>query len=502
MKNILLATSECVPFVKTGGLADVAGSLPKYFDRRKYDVRVIMPNYEMIPEQYKKKMELVDSFYTGWNFEDRYVGLLKLEIDKVTYYFIDNTDFYKGKTPYSDSVAEDIEKFSFFSRQVLSVLKHLDWKPDIIHCNDWQTALIPVYLKDSFQGDVYYHQMKTIFTIHNLKFQGIYGLKEMPALTNLSEYYFTPDKLEAYGDGNMLKGGLVFTDRITTVSETYAEEIKTPFYGEKLDGVLREREDVLSGIVNGIDVNFYNPSTDGDIPVHYDVRTALKGKAENKLALQQELGLKQDPDAFMIGIVSRLTDQKGLDLVEEVISKICTPDVQLVVLGTGTKKYEELFAKYAKKYPDRVSNNTYYSESLSHRIYAGCDAYLMPSIFEPCGLSQLMALRYGTLPIVRETGGLKDTVVPFDKEKNEGTGFSFKRINAKEMLACIEEAKDVFKNDKEAWNNMILRAMNQDFSWKASAKKYGALYDELVEEKKAAEQYYRRVNRLHGKTGK
>ncbi len=491
MKNILLASSECVPFVKTGGLADVAGALPKYFDKRRYDVRVILPNYSVIPEVYQQQMEYVTHFYTGWNFQDRYVGLLKLVLDGVTFYFIDCKDFFSGDKPYGD-IRGDIEKFAFFSRQVLSVLPHLDWKPDIIHCNDWQTGLIPVYLNDSFQGDVFYHQMKTIFTIHNLKFQGIWSLEEMPRLTGLSEYYFTSDKLEAYGDGNMLKGGLIYADRITTVSDTYAEEIKMPFYGEKMDGVLRARENVLSGIVNGIDVNFYNPKTDADIASHYDVRTVYKGKAENKKALQKELGLKEDPNSFMIGICSRLTDQKGLDLVDYVMDEICAPDVQFVILGTGDPKYEAMFRSYADRYPDRVSANFFYSESLSHRIYAGCDAYLMPSLFEPCGLSQLMALRYGTIPIVRETGGLKDTVQPYNEYTDEGTGFSFANINAHEMLNCINTAKSVYYNHRDAWDRMVLRAMNQDYSWKASAKKYGKLYDELIDEKRATEKEFKK----------
>lgn len=494
MKKILLATSECMPFVKTGGLADVAGAMPKYFDKRRYDVRVIMPMYTLIDEKYKEQMEYMTHFYTGWNFQDRYVGLLKLEMDGVTYYFIDCNDFFSGDKPYG-YIRDDVEKFAFFSRQVLSVLPHLNWKPDIIHCNDWQTGLIPVYLNDSFQGDVFYHQMKTIFTIHNLKFQGIWSLQDMPKLTNLSEYYFTPDKLEAYGDGNMLKGGLVYADRITTVSETYAEEIKTPFYGEHLDGLLKARENVLSGIVNGIDVNYYNPKTDADIPFHYDVKNALEGKAENKKALQKELGLKEDPNAFMIGIVSRLTDQKGLDLVDYVMEQLCAPDVQLVILGTGDEKYENLFKFYHEKYPDRVSNNNFYSESLSHRIYAGCDAYLMPSIFEPCGLSQLMALRYGTLPIVRETGGLKDTVHAYNEYTNEGTGFSFANINANEMMDCINYAKYIYQNKRDAFNEMVIRAMKEDFSWKASAKKYGELYDELVDEKKETEKQFKQSQR-------
>lgn len=481
--NVLFAASECVPFIKTGGLADVAGSLPKHFDKKKYDVRVIMPKYTCIKDSLRERMEYVTHFYTGFCWRDQYVGLYQLELDGVIIYFIDSEFYFSGSWPYSN-VYDDIEKFAFFSRMVLSVLPLLSWKPDIIHCHDWQTGLIPVYLNDSFQGDLFYHHMKTIFTIHNLKFQGTWDVKTMMDKTGLSAYYFTPDKLEAYKNGNMLKGGLVYADRITTVSETYADEIRMPFYGEGLDGLLRAKSDRLTGIVNGIDTDFYNPAADPDIAKTYTTRSAVKGKAENKAALQEELGLEKNPNAFLIGMISRLTDQKGFDLIDCVMRDLAElPNVQLAILGTGEKRYEDMLRYYASVYPGKISSNIYFSEPLSHRIYAGCDAFLMPSLFEPCGLSQLMSLRYGTLPIVRETGGLKDTVIAYNEVTNEGTGFSFRNYNAHEMLGIIQYAKHVYENQRKAWDEMLVRAMKQDFSWAASARKYQKLYDELLKEK-------------------
>ena len=480
--NVLFATSECVPFIKTGGLADVAGSLPKYFSKKKYDVRVIMPKYTCIKDSFREKMEYVTHFYMDFNWKSQYVGVYRLVLNDVTFYFLDSEYYFGGSWPYS-TIYGDIEKFAFFDRSVLSVLPLLGWKPDILHCHDWQTGLIPVYLNDSFQGDLFFHHMKTVFTIHNLKFQGIGDIPYVMEKTGLSAYYFTPDKLESYGDGNMLKGGLVYSDRITTVSDSYAEEIKLPFYGEGLAPVLRAKDSKLRGIVNGIDTEFYNPDNDPDIYAKYSVKNALKAKAQNKKKLQKELGLKQDPDVMMLGIVSRLTDQKGFDLIDCVMNQICESGIQLVILGTGEKRYENMFRYYASMYPDRVSAQIYYSEAMSHKIYASADAFLMPSLFEPCGLSQLMALRYGTLPIVRETGGLRDTVHPFNEITNEGTGFSFANYNAHEMLGILRYAKHVYENSRASWDEMVLRAMKEDFSWASSAKKYEKLYDELMAEK-------------------
>jgi starch synthase len=317
-------------------------------------------------------------------------------------------------------------------------------------------------------------------TIHNLKFQGVWDKKTVMDITGLSEYYFTADKMEAYGDANYLKIGIVYADYVTTVSETYAEEIKMPFYGEGLDGLMRAKSNRLRGIVNGLDYEEYNPENDPYLAKTYNAMTFRKEKIKNKRAFQEELGLAKDDKKFMIGICSRLTDQKGLDLVDCVIEEICAEDTQLVVLGTGEEKYENLFRHFAWKYPDRVSANIYYSNDRSHRLYASCDAFLMPSLFEPCGLSQLMCLRYGTIPIVRETGGLKDTVIPYNEFNNSGTGFSFANYNAHEMLACIRYAKDVFFDRKREWNKLIDRAMAEDYSWSSPSKKYEEVYDMLL----------------------
>ena len=478
MKNVLFVASECVPFVKTGGLADVVGSLPKYFDKNEFDVRVMVPKYACIPEEWKNKMNYVTHFYIDLAWRKQYVGIMEMEYEGVKFYFIDNEFYFAGFQPYGN-IHEDIEKFAFFCKASLSALPSLNFRPDIIHCHDWQTGLIPVYLHDAFQQSEFYRGIQSIMTIHNLKFQGVWDKKTVMDTAGLDAYYFTPDKLEAFGDANYLKGGLVYADQITTVSNTYAEEIKTPFYGEKLDGLINAKSGCLTGIVNGLDYDEYNPAKDPLIYANYDARTFRKEKIKNKRGLQKELGLSQDDKKFMIGIVSRLTDQKGFDLIDYVIEEICAEDTQLVVLGTGEEKYENLFRHFAWKYPDRVSANIYYSNERSHKIYAACDAFLMPSLFEPCGLSQLMSLRYGTVPIVRETGGLKDTVEPYNEYESKGTGFSFSNYNAHEMLNTIRYAKDVYYNRKREWNKIVDRGMKTDFSWNSSARKYEELYNSL-----------------------
>ena len=479
MKNVLFIASEAVPFIKTGGLADVAGSLPKYFDKTKYDVRVMIPNYKCISQNYKDQMHFVTSFYMDLAWRSQYVGVLEMEYDGVQFYFIDNEYYFNGFKPYG-YIHEDIEKFAFFSKASLSALPLINFKPDIIHCHDWQTGLIPVYMKERFHEGDFFRDMKSIMTIHNLKFQGIWDMKAVKDITGLPDSYFTSDKLEAFGDANYLKGGIVYADKVTTVSNSYAEEIKTPFYGEKLDGLMRARSNDLVGIVNGIDYEEFNPETDKRIVRNYNQVTFRKEKFKNKIALQKELGLEENPDAFMLGIVSRLTDQKGLDLVECVLDQICAEDVQLVVLGTGEGKYQDMFTYYSRKYPERVSANIFYSEALSHRIYASCDAFLMPSLFEPCGLSQLMSLRYGTVPIVRETGGLKDTVMPYNEYEQTGTGFSFANYNAHEMLGVLRYAMRVYYTQRKCWNGIAERAMREDFSWKKSAETYARLYEDIV----------------------
>ncbi len=478
MKKVLFVASECVPFVKTGGLADVVGSLPKYLDKEQFDVRVMLPKYMMIPDHFKQNMQYKTHFYMELNWRSQYVGVLESVVDGITFYFIDNEFYFSGMKPYGN-IYEDIEKFTFFSRACLSALPVIDFRPDIIHCHDWQTGLVPVYLHDSFQGGEFFRGIKTIMTIHNLKFQGVWDKKTIKNITGLGDYYFAPDKLEAYGDANYLKGGIVYADYVTTVSDSYANEIRMPFYGEGLDGLMNAKANRLVGILNGIDYNEYNPETDPFIVQHYNAKNFRKEKVKNKCALQEELGLEVNDKKFMIGIVSRLTDQKGFDLIDYVIEEICAEDTQLVVLGTGEEKYEHLFRHFAWKYSNRVSANIFYSNERSHRIYAACDAFLMPSLFEPCGLSQLMSLRYGTVPIVRETGGLRDTVQPYNQYEGTGTGFGFCNYNAHEMLGTVRYAKDVYYNHRREWNKIIDRGMAADFSWSASARKYEDLYNRM-----------------------
>ncbi len=480
MKKILFAASEGVPFIKTGGLADVVGSLPKCIDREYFDVRVIIPKYSCMKQNMKDKMSYVTHFYMDFNWKNEYVGIMEAVEDGVHYYFIDNEYYFNCSKPYSDDPVWEIERYAFFSKAVLSALPTIGFQPDVIHCHDWQTGLIPVYLKERFRGNDFYWNMKSVITIHNLKFQGKWDVQTVQRITGLSEYFFAPDKLEAYKDANLLKGGIVYADAVTTVSNTYAEEIKTEFYGEGLDGLLRARSGDLRGIVNGIDYTDFNPEADRYIVKNYDAMTFRKEKIKNKRALQKELGLTQDDKKMMIGIVSRLTDQKGLDLIACVLDELCQDDIQLVVLGTGEERYENMFRHFDWKYGDKVSANIFYSEEMSHKIYASCDAFLMPSLFEPCGLSQLMALRYGTIPIVRETGGLKDTVEPYNEYESTGTGFSFTNYNAHEMLHTIRYAEHIYYDKKREWNKLVDRAMAADFSWGVSAKKYQDMYDWLI----------------------
>ena len=479
MKKVLYVASEAVPFIKTGGLADVVGSLPKCFPKEYFDVRVVIPKYACMKPQFKEQLCYITHFYLDLNWRQQYVGIFETEYDGIRFYFIDNEEHFSGDKPYYGMPA-DLEKFAFFSKAALSILPVIDFRPDIIHCHDWQTGLIPVYLKERFQGSDFYRGIKSIMTIHNLKFQGVYDIKTIKNITGLSDYFFTPDKLESNKDANYLKGGLVYADAITTVSNTYAEEIKTPFYGEGLDGLMCARSNSLRGIVNGIDYGEYNPETDTMIAKNYNAKTFRKEKVKNKLALQEELGLEVNPKTMMLGIVSRLTDQKGFDLIAYVMDELCQDGIQLVVLGTGEEKYENMFRHFAWKYDKKVSANIYYSEALSHKIYAASDAFLMPSLFEPCGLSQLMSLRYGTVPIVRETGGLKDTVQPYNEFEGTGTGFSFTNYNAHEMLGTIRYAEQVYYDRKREWNKIIDRAMAKDYSWNNSAKQYEEMYNWLA----------------------
>jgi len=480
MKKVLFIASECVPFVKTGGLADVVGSLPKYLDKKNYEVRVIIPNYMCIKSEWKEKMNYLTHFYMDMAWRSQYVGIMELKYDGIQYYFIDNEYYFAGDRPYGN-IYEDVEKFAFFSKAALSILPVVNYQPDIVHCHDWQTGLVPVYLNDSFHKGEFYADMKSMMTIHNLKFQGVWNIPAVQDAAGLDMSYFTSDKLEAFGDANYLKGGIVYADLVTTVSHTYAEEIKTPYYGEHLDGLMRARSNSLYGIINGLDYQEWNPKTDSMIYKNYSVDTFRKNKVKNKLELQKELGLEVDSHVMLIGIVSRLTDQKGFDLIDRVMDELCQDAMQIVVLGTGEERYENMFRHFAWKYNGKVAACIYYSDELSHKIYAASDAFLMPSLFEPCGLSQIISLRYGTIPIVRETGGLKDTVVPYNEYEETGTGISFTNYNAHEMLDAIRYAQAVYYDKKRSWNKLVERAMKVDFSWTNSARQYEELYDKIIQ---------------------
>ena len=477
--KVLFATSECAPFIKTGGLGDVVGSLPQTLREKGVDARVILPLYKSIPQKFKDEMRYIDNIYIDIAWRRQYCGVFELEFNNCIYYFIDNKFYFDGDKPY-DHIHLDCEKFIFFSKAVLSILPPIGFCPDVVHCNDWQTGAVPVFL-DTFRDNPFYRDMRSVITIHNLKFQGRWDINGIRDAMGISDYYFTSDKLEFYNDANLLKGGMVYADKVTTVSDTYAQEIKTPYFGEGLDSLLRARENDLWGIVNGISYEDWNPQKDEYIEKKYTPRTVKSGKAQNKAALQKELGLPEDPDKMLIGIVSRLTDQKGFDLIAYKLEELCqNKSCQVVVLGTGEEKYENLFRHYSWKYPDVLSAQITYSNEMSHKIYASCDAFLMPSAFEPCGLSQIISMKYGTLPIVRETGGLKDTVIPYNQYTGEGYGFSFANYNADEMLGCIYSAMDVYYNNKPAWIKLARQAMAADYSWDVSADKYINMYSDIT----------------------
>ena len=480
MKKILFVSSEAVPYIKTGGLADVVGSLPKYFDRNEYDVRVMLPKYACMDAAFLPNLRFVCHFYVNLNWRKQYVGILESEYRGIHYYFVDNEFYFAGSSPYNN-IYEDVEKFAYFSKAVLASLPYIDYAPDVIHCHDWQTGLVPVYLHTAFGDDNFYAGIKTVFSIHNLKFQGRWRIREVIDITGLPEQIFNDKELESYGEANYLKGGVVYADAVTTVSPSYANEITTQEGGEGLHGLMNARRNVLYGILNGIDYDEFNPQTDPYIESNFSSKSVLSGKKANKAALQKELGLSVRESAFVIGIVSRLTEQKGFDLVSYIMDDLVSQlDVQIVILGTGESKFENVFHHFHSQYPDKVSAYIGYSEEKAHKIYASADAFLMPSLFEPCGLSQMMSMRYGTIPIVRETGGLKDTVQAYNEYENTGTGFSFCNFNADDMKYVVEYAYHVFRDERKAWEDMMQRAMAQDFSWNTSAAQYKEMYDWLI----------------------
>ena len=480
-RSVAFIGSECHPFVKTGGLGDVMYALPRELVRLNCDVRVILPRYACIPQQYQDKMVYRGEFYMdlGRTGREYYVGIMEYICDGVVYDFIDNQEFFSSGNPYLNLV-DDIPKYCFFSKAALAALNFMNWIPDIIHCHDWQAALVPVYLRTLFQDSPVGHA-RSILTIHNLRFQGIYNIPTIQYWSGLPDSVFNMGALKQdYEDANMLKGGLAYADRITTVSGTYAGEIQTSEYGEHLEGHLRYHSGKLRGIVNGIDYGMWNPETDPALAVNYGLGNVLDHKMENKLALQKELGLEEDESKFVIGLISRLTNQKGLDLVSSIVPQVLDGNTQVVVLGTGDKQYEDTFRYYEDTYRGTFSACIQYDEARAHRIYAGADALLVPSRFEPCGLTQLNAMHYGTIPIVRETGGLKDTVEPYNTFTGDGNGFTFDRYEAGLLLDAINRAKTEYFTNRYHWDEVVQRDMAKDVSWENSAKQYKDLYLELT----------------------
>lgn len=481
MEKILFVASEAVPYVKTGGLADVIGALPKAINKERYDVRVFLPKYACIPEELRKKIKHVSHCYVNLAWRMQYAGIQTAEYEGIQYYFIDNEYYFAGEVPYNN-IYEDVEKYAYFCKAVLDALVVLDFQPDVIHCNDWQTALLPVYLKTIYQDQPFYQGIRTVFTIHNMEYQGRWKLRAVMDITGLPPELFTPKGLEAYGESNYLKGGIVYSDRVTTVSNTYAYEITTSSGGAGLHGVVNKYLYKICGIMNGIDNDEYNPQNDDKIYYLFGEKDVKEAKRKNKLAFQRECNLKADDDIMMIGMVSRLTEQKGFALLEYMLDELLSDGrMQFVVLGTGEIRYEETLYHFSSKYPDRFKVMIGYSEDMAHKIYAASDAFLMPSQFEPCGLSQLICYRYGTVPIVRKTGGLKDTVIPYNALESSGTGFCFENFNAHEMKEVIFEALNLYRNSGSKWDNLMKNGRKQDYSWAKSAKKYEQLYDELCQ---------------------
>lgn len=475
--RVLIVASEAHPFIKTGGLGDVVGALPKALKKEGIDVRVIIPKYKDIRQDLKMELNFVKWFMVKLNWRNQYCGIFEYTLDGVKYYFIDNEYYFDRDGLYG--YYDDGERFAYFDRAVLEVLKEINWKPDIIHCNDWHTGMIPVMLNVEYKKDNFYKDIKTIFSIHNILYQGVFDPNVLSDIFGYDMSLLNDGSLEFYGGMSFMKGALNYSDRISTVSESYAEEIMIPRYGERLDGILRNREDNLRGILNGIDYGEYNPAVDKYIFKKYNLGT-FEEKKKNKVKLQRELGLSINRDIPVLGMVSRLTSQKGVDLIMDVVDRILQHDVQLVILGTGDKYYEDQFINIQRRYKNKVSVNIKFDNELSHKIYAGCDMFLMPSSFEPCGLGQMIALKYGTIPIVRETGGLKDTIRSYNEYENTGNGFSFKGYSSNELLIMIEYALKLFEN-KDIWMSIVTEAMNDDNSWAKSAKEYKELYKSMME---------------------
>ena len=473
--EVLFIASECAPFIKTGGLADVVGSLPSELAKLGVDARVVIPKYKDIPEVLQERIVLKKRITVslGWRFQ--HCGIEELEYGGVTYYFLENEYYFNRSGVYG--FGDDAERFAFFCRAVIEALPHLDFTPQVLHCHDWHTGLVSVYLKDRYLGDPFYQNMRTLFTIHNLHYQGNFPRDLLEEVLDLGPEYFRAESLEFFGEVSCLKGGLVYSDLINTVSKTYAEEIQTPYFGENMDGILKMRSGDLTGILNGIDYSSYNPMNDPHIFVNY--KSSPLKKQANKLRLQENLGFQAGEDTPLLAFVNRLVEQKGLDLIMHVTEEILSWGVQLVILGSGEEKYLHFFGELAARRPDQVAAVFRFDDALARQLYAASDIFLLPSRFEPCGTAQQIALRYGSIPIVRETGGLKDSITPFDEESKSGNGFTFSDYNAHDLLYTIERALKLYAR-KDIWSQLVNNAVKDDFSWKNSAKEYCALYERLV----------------------
>ncbi|MNH97891.1 Glycogen synthase [compost metagenome] len=473
--KVLFAAAEAHPFVKTGGLADVIGALPKALKGVGVDVRVILPKYKGIPEKFVSQMEHVAALSVPVGWRNQYCGIERIIYDGIPVYFIDN-EYYFGRDGIYGYM-DDGERFSFFNRAVLECLETLDFQPDVLHCHDWHAAVIPMLLQAHYRHNPFYSEIRTVFTIHNLLYQGVFPYSVLGELLGLDDSYFLG--VEYYGNVNFMKAGIVYSDHITTVSPTYSEEIRTAYYGYGLDGLLSSRADSLSGIVNGIDTKIYNPASDPQIYTRY--RTNLAKKAENKIALQQELGLPVAPYIPLVAMVTRLVDSKGLDLLTRVLDELLYyDDIQFVLLGTGDEVYERWFREAQWRYPNKLSSQILFSDALSRKIYAASDLFLMPSKFEPCGIGQLLALRYGSIPVVRETGGLNDTVHAYNEETGEGNGFTFKDYNAHDMMYTLRRAVSFYQKP-EHWKKVTKNAFAGDYSWNVSAQQYMEIYNRVLE---------------------
>lgn len=473
--KILFAASEAVPFIKTGGLADVAGSLPGALKELHQDIRVVLPLHKQISPKYISQMKKIKEFYVDIGWKHEYCGVLKLVYAGITYYFLDNKYYFWRDSPYGQF--DDGERYIFFSKAVCRLPRVLDWKVDIIHANDWHTGLVPVYVNDYRTGDPFYKKVRTLYTIHNILYQGQFALS-LFYWTNLSSRYIGDYDLKFYDSINFMKAGIVHANKVNTVSPTYAQEIHYPFFSHGLDGVIRSYDEKISGILNGLDYKTWNPKKDPKIFKNYDI-SHLEDRKYNKKELQKKFGLDIRQEVPLISIVSRLTPMKGLDLVCYIADDLLKKDLQLLILGTGDAFYEDFFQKLAHKYPGKCAAVIGFSDEKAHKVYSGTDILLMPSVTEPCGLSQMIAMRYGAVPLVRETGGLRDSVEPYNKYEGTGDGFSFSNINALDLLHVIDQATDLYKNQPEEFRGLQKRAMKKDFSWKRSSKAYLDLYRSL-----------------------